>query len=155
MKVISIIICFLFQAFNVSADDCIAVPKPLAQEITNHLEKIRAGEYCPATILQTNEKTTVVVFTAEGPCFNQINETPGSCGNNWVSYMVGSVNGKIFSPIRVGGKGGLSIKDIKIIENNVELSGLSVGKNDSLCCPSVPTTTTFEIPQGGEAVAIP
>ena len=47
---------FLFQAFNVSADDCIAVPKPLAQEITNHLEKIRAGEYCPATILQTNEK---------------------------------------------------------------------------------------------------
>jgi hypothetical protein len=155
MKVIAIIACFLFLAFDVSADDCIVVPEPLAKEIASHLEKIRAGEYCAATILQSNEKTTIVIFTAEGPCFNQVTERPGSCGNNWLSYMVGSVNGKVFSPIKVGGKGGLSIRSVKIIENKVELSGLSIGKNDGLCCPSVPTTTTLEIPQGGVSVANP
>jgi hypothetical protein len=146
VKLISKFICVLLLTVNASADDCIVVPKPLAKEITKHLGKIRAGEYCPATILQSNEKITIVIFTAEGPCFNQINETPGSCGNNWVSYMVGSVNGKIFPPIKVGGKGGLSIERVKIINSKVELSGLSKGKDDGFCCPSVQTTTTFEIP---------
>ena len=63
--------------------------------------------------------------------------------------MVGSLNGKIIGPVIVGGKGGLADNEIKIKGNIVELVGLTIGPNDALCCPSVPSSKRFGFSENG------
>ncbi len=145
MKIVVKSLCFLLVATAAVANECISPSSNIEQAIDLYLKDIRAVEYCPARKIQTNGELTLITFNVEGPCFGDIASPPGSCGNNWLSYMLGSINGDIIKPIKIGGKGSFSIEKIKITKNIIELSGLSTGHDDALCCPSVFTTKLFEL----------
>ena len=63
--------------------------------------------------------------------------------------MVALSGQRITPPVEVGGKDGLTDTDIKISDGIIEVSGLSVGPNDAMCCPSVPETKKFKISPSG------
>jgi hypothetical protein len=63
--------------------------------------------------------------------------------------MIGSINDKIIGPLIVGGKGDLTDDKLIILENTIELSGLSIGPNDSMCCPPSPKQKYSNFHKGG------
>jgi len=146
---ISILLAALLISQNISAGECPPTPENIDKAINSHIRKIRASEYCPARSIKSENGTVIVVYTAEGECGEDKESTPGTCSNNWVRYMVGSISGRIIGPIKVGGKGDLSDSEIKIEGNIVEIAGLTIGPNDAMCCPSVPKTKKYEFSKNG------
>ena len=69
--------------------------------------------------------------------------------NNWIRYMVALSGGRTTRPLEVGGKGDLSDTSTIISEGVIEVTGLSFGPGDSMCCPSVPKTKEFRISPSG------
>ncbi|OGR05388.1 MAG: hypothetical protein A2511_00415 [Deltaproteobacteria bacterium RIFOXYD12_FULL_50_9] len=149
MKTITSILLALLVPLTTVAGECPPAPNTIEKAINEHIQKIRASEYCPARSIQSQNDTIIAVYTAEGECGEDKETPPGACSVNWVRYMVGSLNGKIIGPVIVGGKGGLADNEIKIKGNIVELVGLTIGPNDALCCPSVPSSKRFGFSENG------
>jgi hypothetical protein len=151
MKFITMLLFFLLP-FPLTAGngDCPSTPDGIKKAIESHIRKIRADEYCNARTVKTEGSITIAVYTAEGSCEGFSKKAKaGTCSNDWVRYMIGSINDKIIGPLIVGGKGDLTDDKLIILENTIELSGLSIGPNDSMCCPSKPKTKIFKFSQGG------
>ena len=151
-----IAISFLFAAsFSVVAEECPSIPKNLENAVIQHIQTIRASEYCEARSVQSNKTLSVVIYTAEGECGSNSKEEPGTCSVNWVRYMVGEYNGKIIGPVSIGGKGNLSDTQVKISGGVVEISGLTIGANDALCCPSVSASKKYRVAENGFQEILP
>jgi hypothetical protein len=146
---IFILIIGLLISQVVLAEECPPMVAHIEKAINNHIQKIRASEYCEARSIKSGDGITVVIYTAEGACGNNKKSPPGTCSNNWVRYMVGSIDGRIIGPVRVGGKGDLSDNEIKLKGNNIEIVGHTIGPKDALCCPSVPKTKKYEVSVNG------
>ena len=132
------------------AGSCPAAPEQIKKAIRQHIVRLRATEYCDARKVKTEHGITVAIYTAEGACAAQnLRAEPGTCSNNWVRYMVVLSGQRITLPVAVGGKSGFSDMRVEISRGIIDVSGLSVGPNDSMCCPSVPTTKKFKISPSG------
>jgi len=62
-----------------------------------------------------NDKVNIIVYTALSPCFDDFKSRPGSCGNNYLEYMIFTSNNLIHGPIKVGGKGFFSTRSINVV----------------------------------------
>jgi hypothetical protein len=150
MKIISLIILLITISNNGWAEDCPTLPIEIQNAIEQHISNLKAFEYCNARKLKSEKGITIAIYTAEGACVDlDPQAAPGTCSNKWVRYIVSLKDKKVSQPIEVGEKGGFSDQNIKISSKTIELRGLSNGKNDPLCCPSIPTTKKFKITQSG------
>jgi len=149
MKVTLKLFFGLLLTANAVAEQCIEFPALIEKAVNAHISEIRAAEYCKARKLTSENDFYVAIYTAEGQCLNDLNFPSGSCGNQWYQYMIGLVGHKVIGPIAVGGKGGLSAKEILIQKNVIYVSGAAIGPNDPLCCPTVSTTKLFNYSQDG------
>ena len=134
---------------NAFAQDCPETPFQIAKAIQLNVAHLRAAEYCRARVLATEGSITAVVYTAEGACqgFNS-SEVSGTCTNQWDRYLVALVEGHVTPPVKVGGKGGLLDQKMSLSNGVVEITGLTIGPNDPMCCPTVPLTKRFKISAG-------
>jgi len=150
MRIIATIFALLLFSFHAAAEECPPTPEGVKRAIENHIKKLRADEYCKARTVKTEGNVTIAIYTAEGACEGFSKKAKaGTCSSNWVRYMVGSINGKVIGPIKVGGKGDLTDSGMNITDSTVELTGLTLGPSDPLCCPSVPKTKNFKFSQSG------
>ncbi|MEF2249504.1 hypothetical protein [Ralstonia solanacearum] len=132
------------------AGSCPVVPAQITKAIRQHIITLQASEYCAGRTVKTENGITVAIYTAEGACAGENPRAkPGTCSNNWARYMVALSGRRITPPVEVGGKGDLADRDVKISDGTIEVSGLSIGPNDSMCCPSVPGKKTFKISPSG------
>lgn len=150
MKVITAILALILLSSNAPANECPPTPNNIRAAIQDHIQKIRAAEYCRARVVETGGNITVAVYTAEGACLGSTRgEAAGTCSNDWARYMVGAIDGKIIGPIKVGGKGDITDSEIRVSDNTVELTGVTMGPNDPMCCPSVPSRKLFRFSHEG------
>ncbi|MEO6973241.1 MAG: hypothetical protein ABI135_07485 [Rhodoferax sp.] len=141
-------------AFGANAKDCAAVPAPLKQAMIQHISSIRADEYCAARTFKTDGEISVLIYTAEGACYKDTSQKPGTCSTNWVRYMVGEYKDRPVEPVVVGGNGGLEDRQVTISHGVIKINGFTVGSSDPLCCPTVPAVKTFKV-SGGRFVVVP
>ncbi|MEF9387163.1 hypothetical protein V4890_16290 [Ralstonia solanacearum species complex bacterium KE056] len=150
MKLLTAMFPLLVLPLDALAGSCPATPAKIEKAIRQHIVTLRAAEYCDARTVKAEDGVTVAIYTAEGACATlDPRAKPGTCSNNWVRYMVALSGQRITPPIKVGGKGGLTATGIRISNGTVEVSGLSLGPQDSTCCPSVPETKKFRISPSG------
>jgi len=150
LEIRALALALVLPSLGAIAGECAPVPENLEKAIHSYIAKLKAFEDCSARRIQTSDAITVVIYTAEGACADfPARAKPGTCSNNWTRYMMGFVNHRVLPPLEVGGKGGFTDTAIKIAHGIVEVSGLTLGPNDALCCPSVPETKRFDFSQGG------
>lgn len=146
----------LFAAsLPVAAEECPRIPKAIEAAIADHIEALRATEFCEARNVKSDGKLSVVIFTAYGACGSDSKEEPGTCSSVWFRFMVGERNGKIIGPDEIGSKFDFSDRKIRISGNVVEISGLSPGPNDGFCCPSVPASRKYKVSKDGFEQILP
>jgi hypothetical protein len=148
MKRIAMVL-LLAASLPVAAGECPRVPKAIEAAIAEHIEALRATEYCEARTVKSDGKLSVVIFTAEGACGGDSKEKPGTCSSTWDRFMVGERKGKIIGPDQIGGKFDFSDKKVRISGNVVEISGLTPGADDAFCCPTVPASRKYKISTDG------
>ncbi|TRW89492.1 hypothetical protein [Candidatus Methylobacter oryzae] len=148
MKILGAILFLLTLSFAVAAEECPSTPPKIDKAIRRHVSKLRAAEYCEARTVKAEGGITVAIYTAEGACagFNARSK-PGTCSNNWSRYMVVLAGQCVTPPIEVGSKGDLSDTGVEISEGIIKITGLVVGPNDAMCCPSVPEARRFKFSQ--------
>lgn len=150
MKFLAAMFSLLVLPLGALAGSCPVAPTEIEKAIRQHITTQRATEYCGARTVKAEGDITVAIYTAEGACAAlNPRAKPGTCSNNWVRYMVALSGQRVTPPVEVGGKGGLTDTSVKISEGTVEVSGLSLGPNDPMCCPSVPETKKFQVSPSG------
>ncbi len=150
MKYFVAIFFFLMPPLIASAGSCPAAPVEIEKAIRQHIVTLRAVEHCAARTVKDEGGITVAIYTAEGACANLSSKAKsGTCSNNWVRYMVALSGRQVTAPVEVGRKGGLSDTSVKVSGRVIDVNGLSLGPNDSMCCPSVPETKRFKLSPSG------
>ncbi|HKA77224.1 MAG TPA: hypothetical protein VKD19_08965 [Pseudolabrys sp.] len=150
MKLFAAMFFILVFPLGALAESCPAAPAAIEKAIRQHIATLRATEYCGARTVKAKGNITVAIYTVEGACAAlNPRAKPGTCSNNWVRYIVALSGQRVTPPVEVGGKGGLTDTGVKISEGVVEVSGLSLGPSDPMCCPSVPQTKMFKISSSG------
>ena len=148
MKRFAMVLLFA-ASLPVAAEECPKVPKAIETAIAEHIEAMRATEYCEARTVRSDGKLSIVIYTAEGACGSDSNEKPGTCSSIWDRYLIGERNGKIIGPEPVGGKFDFSDRKLRISGNVVDISGLTPGANDAFCCPTVPASRKYKVSKDG------
>lgn len=150
MKLLALTSLVVLLPVGAHADGGPTTPVQVENAIRHHIASLRAVEYPEARRVTAVEGTTVAIYTAEGACAGfSLRAKPGTCSNNWVRYMVALSGGRTTRPLEVGGKGDLSDTSTTISEGVIEVTGLSFGPGDSMCCPSVQKTKEFRISPSG------
>lgn len=135
-------------ALSANAASCPAAPASLKNIMVQHIVEIRANEYCEARVFKASEGLSILIYTAEGACGKEKIETPGTCSTNWVIYMVGEHQDVPIGPVVVGGKGFYEEKQVSIFNGVVKITGLTYGRSDPLCCPTIPAVKFFKVSDG-------
>lgn len=138
-----------FISLQAAGDNCPELPQSIETAIFKHINKIRAYEYCDARLIESSHNRTIVIYTAEGECNESTEQPPGSCSNNWARYMIGEYSGRLIAPVLIGGKGNFTDHEIMSTGNEIKISGVTVGSEDGLCCPTVPQTKAFRVADNG------
>jgi hypothetical protein len=150
MRLLIAIVLLLVLPVDAMAGSPTAASAQIEKAIHKHIIKLRATEYRDARTVQAEDGIVVAMYTVEGTCAGlNPRAKPGTCSNNWVRYMVALSGHRITPPVVIGGKGGLSDTGVKISDGIIEVSGLSAGPNDAVCCPSVPETKSFKFSRSG------
>lgn len=144
MKVLLLTFCILLVSnITLFAGNNSKISTKAKQIMENHIMKIKGiGE---ADHIYKNGNNEIIVYTATGPCFNVKNAQPGSCGNNYLTYMLAIIDGKIFQPIQVGGKGYAHISAVDFRNKTIVLDASTYQENDPMCCPSGSSVFQYKI----------
>lgn len=146
MKKITIIA--LFCVVHLIHAECSSVSESTEAIIKDYASSIKGREYCGFRKTYSELNVELVIFTVEGACYTQ-NAQAGSCGNNYVTYLTGIINGKKYPPFVAGGKGKFHVSGIKYIEDRIQVSGKSYKKTDAMCCPSIDTVRAIKVGKNG------
>ncbi len=144
MKVPLLTFCILLVSnITLFAENNSKISTQAKQIMQNHIMKVKGiGE---ADHIYKNGNNEIIVYTATGSCFNVKNAQPGSCGNNYLTYMFAILDGKIFQPIQVGGKGYAHISAVDFKNNTILLDASTYQDNDPMCCPSGSSVIQYKI----------
>jgi len=144
MKTAFLLIFILFVShIIIFAENNAKISTKAKQIMENHIMKIKGiGE---ADHVYKNGNNEIIVYTATGPCFNDKSARPGGCGNNYLTYMLAIIDGKIFLPIQVGGKGYADISAVDFKNNTILLDASTYQVNDPMCCPSGSSVIEYKI----------
>lgn len=144
MKVLLLTLCILIVSnLTLFAEKNIQISSKAKQIMQQHILKIRGVGN--TDYVYKNENSEIVIYTAEGPCFDVKNAKPGSCGNNYITYMLALINGQIYQPIQIGGKGYAHIKSVDYKNNTILLDASTYQENDPMCCPSGSSVIEYKI----------
>lgn len=75
------------------AEHCQHLPGKVAKSIKAYANQVRGAEYCEYRLVARGDidldgmEDIVVIFTVEGACFDDKENSPGACGNNAFQYM--------------------------------------------------------------------
>lgn len=130
------------------AKDCPGISNELSHLIKSHAQEIKGTEYCEYRTVISLNKMEIVLYSIEGPCFNNEGKE-GSCGNMHYRYLAGIVNGKPLPPFEAGKRDGFSASNMEIRENIINIKGFKYAENDPMCCPSIEESKLVKITDVG------
>ncbi len=127
-----------------AADDCVHFSPNISRAIEAFTASIRGAEDCTTRLtgqgdLNNNGVTDqIVVFTVEGSCPDEAEESPGSCGNHYETYLLAFMGRDQVpgTPLQIGGKDIFLPESVTFAKGVIQIDGSKYGKHDPSCCPS-------------------
>lgn len=113
----------------------------------------RGLEYCEyrqtvsGDVDKDGQLDLIVGFTVEGSCADDPQESPGTCGNNYETYLMvfTGTNQVPTTPLMVGGKFVQSVEKLSITAGLIQVDGLKFAQDDASCCPSLPSRELYRL----------
>ena len=136
-----------------AADDCVHFSPNISRAIEAFTASVRGAEDCTSRLtahgdLNNNGVTDqIVVFTVEGACPDDAEESPGACGNHYETYLLAFMGRDQVpgTPLQIGGKDIFLPDSVTLAKGIIQVDGSKYGKNDPSCCPSVKTRQRYRL----------